>query len=732
MMTPFTRTAVALAAAAAMQSGWAQPATTPERAERELPAIDIQGGQDRDSLQLGNKSTSASRLGLTLRETPASVEILSQDLMQERGARTLSEALRSAAGMAGGGPPSAPTTLSLRGFTNVLYLYDGVRMSGAGVTNRVEDTWNYERIEVLKGPASVLQGDSAIGGIVNFQTKRPDRDNPGREALLSYGSYGSTRAAVGLGGAVGETGAYRLDYSRNETRVGTIARTSDKLEHLTTGLAFDVARATRLDLSFDYSRDESHAYWGTPLIPGSLSTQPTSVVSTPDGRVIDRRIARTNYNILDDKNQSEAYWLRARLTSRVTPEWTLRNEFTANKVERLWRNSESAVFTAPASITRDQTLIAHDQRYLSNRLDASYQGRLAGMAHKFVLGGEVSKTDFDNTRRFSNGSASTNAALRVPLFDPAVGTFNEDPALMAGGGNRTNFTSDVRSTSVFAEDSLKLTPAWTLVGGLRHDRVHVDRSVTDLNLGSFAAFGTQYTANSARLGTVYDLSAQSSVYAQYTNATIPVGSLFLLSAGNAPFPQSKGKQFEVGFKQSVADVEWTAAAYHITLDDVLSRDPNNANVTLNNGRQSSRGVELSAAWRATKQFTLSGNVAALDARFDSLIEAGGVSRVGNTPPNVPERVANLFASYRFKEVPLDLLLSVNHTGKMYTDNANQIRINGYTTADIAASYRIKPALLTFRIRNLTDKLYANYAGRATSQVLLAPQRTFELSAKVDF
>ncbi|MES2610840.1 MAG: TonB-dependent receptor [Pseudomonadota bacterium] len=727
-MTPFTRSAVALAAAAVLQSGWAQLAAP----ERELPAVNIQGGQDRDSLQLDSKSSSASRLGLTLRETPASVEILSQDVMQERGARTLSEALRSTAGMAGGGPPSAPTTLSLRGFTNVLYLYDGVRMSGAGVTNRVEDTWNYERIEVLKGPASVLQGDSAIGGIVNFQTKRPDRDNPGREALLSYGSYGSTRAAVGLGGAVGETGAYRLDYSRNETRVGTIARTSDKLEHLTTGLAFEVARATRLDLSFDYSRDEGHAYWGTPLVPGNLATQPTSVVSTPDGRVVDKRIARNNYNILDDRNQSEAYWLRARLTSRVTPEWTLRNEFTANKVARLWRNSESAVFTAPASITRDQTLIAHDQHYLSNRLDASYDGRLAGMAHKFVVGGEVSKTDFDNTRRFSNGSASTNAALRVPLFDPAVGTFNEDPALMAGGGNRTNFTSDVRSTSVFAEDALKLTPAWTLVGGLRHDRVDVERSVTDLNLGSFSTFGAQYTANSARLGTVYDLSAQSSVYAQYTNATIPVGSLFLLSAGNAPFPQSKGKQFEVGFKQSVGDVEWTAAAYHIVLDDVLSRDANNANLTVNNGSQSSRGVELSAAWRATRQLTLSGNVAALDARFDSLVEAGGASRVGNTPPNVPERVANLFASYRFKDLPLNLLLSVNHTGNMYTDNANQIRINGYTTADIAASYRIQPALLTLRVRNLTDKLYANYAGRATSQVLLAPRRTFELSAKVDF
>ncbi|RYF46858.1 MAG: TonB-dependent receptor, partial [Comamonadaceae bacterium] len=153
---------------------------------------------------------------------------------------------------------------------------------------------------------------------------------------------------------------------------------------------------------------------------------------------------------------------------------------------------------------------------------------------------------------------------------------------------------------------------------------------------------------------------------------------------------------------------------------------------VNNGQQSSRGVELAAAWRATKQLTLSGNVAALDARFDTLTEAGGVSRVGNTPPNVPERIVNLFANYRFKDVPVDLFLSVNRTGKMYTDNANQIRINGYTTADVAASWRVKPVLLTFRVRNLTDKLYASYAGRATTQVLLAPQRTFELSAKYDF
>lgn len=700
--------------------------------EPELPAIRVEAASEADGLRLDSRSSTASRLGLTLRETPASVEILSQQTLRERGASTLSDALRGATGLAGGGPPSSPTTLSSRGFTDILYLYDGLRMSGAGSTNRVEDTWNYERIEVLKGPASVLQGDSAIGGIVNFQTKRPDRDNPGREAMFSYGSYGSTRTGIGLGDNVGETGAYRIDYSHNDSRVGTIARNSNKLDHLTTGIAFDVAPATRLDLSFDYSRDTGHAYWGTPLVPRSVARDPTGVVSTPDGRVLDRSLAGNNHNVLNDRNEAEAYWLRARVTHKLTPAWTLRNEFAMNKVDRLWKNSESATYSAPGFINRDQTIITHHQRYLIDRFDATHSGTIAGLSNKFVVGGELSKTSLDSERRFSNRSASTADALRVSLRNPAVGYFNDDPALMSGPGNRTDFTTDVRGAAFFLEDSLKLAEPWTVVAGYRYDRIRVDRSVTDLNVGSRSEFGTRYSANSARLGTVFDLTPSSSVYAQYTNATIPVGSLFLLSQANASYPLAKGEQWEAGFKQTLDNVEWTAAVYHIKLENVLSRDQNDARLTVNNGRQSSRGVELSADWRVTPQFTLSGNVAVLNARFDSLTEADGASRVGNTPPNVPERVANLYANYRLADLPMNLFVGLNHTGKIYTDNANQIRINSHTTVDAAISYRIRPALLTFRVRNLTDRLYAYYGGRATSQVLLAPGRTYELGATFEF
>ena len=726
-MTMFIRTAAAVAAAASFHAAHAQ-------ASAELGTVTIEGSRDANSLHLEESSGTASRLGLSVRETPASVEILSQDAMQQRGARTFSEALRGMAGLSGGGPPSSPTTLSTRGFTSLMYLYDVVRSSGAGVTNRVQDTWNYDRIEVLKGPASVLDGEGAIGGVVNFVTKRPDRDNPHKEALLSYGSYGSTGAGFGFGGALGDASAYRLDYSRNQTKVGTIDRNGERIDHFTSGLMLDLGGSVKLDLSFDYLRDNNQAYWGTPLVPRSFATQPTNVVSTPDGRVIDKRMARNNYNVPDDENSSETYWLRARLTGQLNGGWSWRNEFSANQSNRVFRNSESAVFVAPASIARDQTLITHDQDFWLNRFDATHKGTLAGMDNRFVVGGEYSETRFGSQRRFSDSSAATASLLRVPVFDPYLAPFNESPALSTGGGNRTNTTSNVKVTSVFMEDALEPLRNLTLVGGLRHDRTEVERGITDLNLGSYTRFGASYRSTSGRIGAVYDITPQSSVYAQYTNATLPVNSLFLLSASNAAFPMSRGRQAEVGFKQSLpeANLEWTAAAYKIELGNVLSRDPNNPNNTVNNGSQSSRGIELSTVWRPTREWMLAGNLAALDARFDTLVEAGNVSRVGNTPPNVPERVANLFATYRPDGSKFEYFASLNHTGPMFTDNANQIRINGFTTLDAAVSYRLQKALLTLRVRNLTDKLYATWAGRATSQVLLAPRRTFELSAKFDF
>lgn len=706
-------------------------------AQSTLDKVSVEGRAERDA-PLEQRADTGTRLGLTLRETPASVEVITQEQMQLRGARTLEDALRGAVGVSVGGNPGGPGLASTRGFTGgfINYLFDGARVSTPGMSNRPQDSWNYERVEVLKGPSSVLFGEGGIGGAVNFVTKQARRGASGTQALLAGGSFGALRAAVGTGGDVGETGAYRLDYSHNQSS-GWVARTDSRMDHLTGALNFAIAPAVRLDLSLDANRDDIGAYYGTPLVPAAIAAQPTGVVSDARGRVIDESLARENYNVADGLMKADSLWLRARLAWQLAPGWQLRNEVSRYTADRHWRNSESASFAAPDRVNRDQVDISHDHTVWGDRLDLSHQGAWLGLANRFIVGLELNRTRFGSQRRFSDGSTSTDALLQVAAANPVVGTYNSSPALATGGGNRTDSFADIDVSSVFAEDAIKPVAGLTVVVGWRQDRIALKRRIEDLNLSTTTRFDKDYTANSLRLGAVVELSTDTSLYAQWADAAAPVGSsnLLLLSTGNANYPLTRGKQWEAGLKQSIAkDLDWTLAVYRITQANVLSRDAANPAVTVNNGQVSSRGMELSARWRANRQLTLSGNLAALSAQFDTLIEAGGVSRIGNRPTNVPERTANLWADYRFDDLPLSVGASLQRVGDMFTDNANSVRINGYTLADAYANWQASPgALLTLRVRNLGDKLYGTWSGAsAANQIVLGAPRTVELTARLDF
>ena len=189
--------------------------------EVEVPQVEIRDQAippaGTGSLHLEEASPSASRLGISIRGISASVEVVDHTLMQERGLRTISEAVQGATGLSVGDSPGNPTNFSMRGFTNnqLRLLYDGLMIGPASMTSRPRDTWNLDRIEILKGPASVLYGEGALGGAINFVTKRPLReDHVTTDALLSVGSYNTLRTAVGSGGPLGSDKLhYRVDLS---------------------------------------------------------------------------------------------------------------------------------------------------------------------------------------------------------------------------------------------------------------------------------------------------------------------------------------------------------------------------------------------------------------------------------------------------------------------------------------------------------------------------------------
>jgi iron complex outermembrane recepter protein len=179
-------------------------------------------------------------------------------------------------------------------------------------------------------------------------------------------------------------------------------------------------------------------------------------------------------------------------------------------------------------------------------------------------------------------------------------------------------------------------------------------------------------------------------------------------------------------------VNATASVFWIEQDDILTRDPNNFNVTVQGGTQASTGVEASASVFVTPQLRLDVNGAVMDARFVTLIEAGGVDRSGKVPPNVPERTANLWATYRFDRIPVTVAGGVRHQGRFFTNNANSTEVSGWTTLDALVSWRLKVGDITLRGRNLTDAIVGEWTGASASQIILGAPRSAELAFSVHF
>jgi len=157
---------------------------------------------------------SASRLGLTPRQTPATVEVIDQQTLKDRGLRTTSEAVQAAVGVTAGEAPGAPSIISMRGFNGdqINTLYNGIKMGPATMTGRPMDVGNLEQIEILKGPASLLSGEGATGGAINYVTKRPHTGKIENEAFTSYDSIRGFRSGFGSGGSSAIKGLdYRFD-----------------------------------------------------------------------------------------------------------------------------------------------------------------------------------------------------------------------------------------------------------------------------------------------------------------------------------------------------------------------------------------------------------------------------------------------------------------------------------------------------------------------------------------
>lgn len=665
-----------------------------------LEEITVSSQAEKPGIKLNKINSTSSRLGLTAKETPASVETLDIETSNKRGDIYVRDAVTRTTGMTNISAPGNGQAFSSRGFTgnsSVAQAEDGVRLLSTSTLNYPSDTWGYERIEVLRGPASVLFGDGSAGGIINSVRKKPSRD-ASVEGVISAGSYGAYRAGVGATGALGDVGAFRVDASALGGN-GYISRGDYDSQKLMTSLLFEPTDNLRIGFSLDHSVDSPMANYGIPVIDGKIR----------------HSLRKSNYNIDNNKLQFTDTRARARVEWTISPTMQLKNETYFFKASREWRNLEKYTYNPSTNLVDRSSFwnLKYDSKQYGNRVEFLVTEDIAGRQNRFMAGWDSLHLDFTN-----NGNASSNAAnssVSLTGFDPGYGY---DPLVR-------NFESQITQNSFFMEDAFNVTNSLKVLIGLRKDYIDTEKTgETRVNQSNSAK---EFTPLTWRAGAVFDVTSSTSLYGQLSRGTDPVSTLIGLNLANSTFSLTKVRQEEVGIKHLLPSKkgEMTLAIFHIAKEDILTQSPTNSAVSIQGGKQSSRGIEFSTTLLPIDHWRIDFNATLLNARFDELVQSG-VSLAGNTPLNVPEKVANAWLYY---QAPAwEAGIGARYVGKRYSDNANTGTVDSYTVYDASATWNInKQVSLRANVRNLTDKFYATTTYN-TQQIIGAP-RQLELTAE---
>ncbi len=716
-----------LIAAALAAPAFAQSSTADADQATTLDTLQVQGERLRP---LDAPQAVGSRLGLSQRETPASLQVIDRDAIARQGARTTREVFDLATGAMVGNVPGNPAVVTLRGFSGntISVLHDGVRLGASTFVTRDVDTWSLERVEVLRGPASLLYGEGALGGAINLVTRRPSTEGRVVDAMLGIGSFNTRRAGIGINQPLSETVAVRLDASglRSDS-LYDIENNRVETSTVSASLAYTPSDALSMLFAWQHSEDESRGtYQGAPMIASEDAIAPSRVVRSGNGLVIDEATRHVNYNPDGSVTGARSDLLRWNTTLALDANWRLQNDLAWYQADRDFVYSDDWIYSRDTGLyARGVQRVFHDHQFWNERVALSYDGPLGGRRNRFTVGVELNDTDFSNPRQ--SGSTSP-----VTPRDPDVGTFPDGDSPVFTSNQL--FETGIRTRAVFVEDAFNLTPRWLLVGGLRYEQIDVDRTIDNRITGARTTFAPRYTPFSWRLGSVFDLREDLQVYGQVSSAVSPVSSLLTIQTASGGFDLSDGRAVEIGLKSDTLQgrLTTTAALYRIERDNILTRDPANALLTVQGGEQSSEGVELTADLQASRGLRLDASATWGRARYDLLREAGGVDRRGNRPSNVPNGTATLGARYRFEGAPVNVGASGRHVGGFYTDTANTYYVRGRTTFDAWASYDWRRASIELRVRNLSDALYGEYSGYPATHVYLGAPRSVEMTLRTRF
>ncbi|MEH2336464.1 TonB-dependent siderophore receptor [Nostoc sp.] len=652
-----------------------QPTPTPEK----QPPIELEVIAAPEGSYNVPDATTATKTSTPVRDIPQSIQVVPRQSWQDQGAVNTIDALRSVGVVQGFNSPSNGDVFTIRGFQTSNLLHNGLKDYTEGAISGQTQLANIERIEVLRGPASVLYGQGNPGGTINYVTKQP-LSEPYFAASTTFGSYSFYQPTIDISGSLNsdKTLLYRLNTSYISTE-SFVDFFYNQRYIIAPVLSWQISKNTKLTFESEFRDQQQYPRTGLPAVG--------TVLPNRNGKI------PLSLNTLDEdaRNNRRSILLSYNLEHRFSDNWSLVNAFLVRSI-RYRTDSANSGSLRPDGLTLNRTQqnyigapAADDEYALDNHVVGKF--KTGSLQHELVAG-------FDLYRDISQFDQTMRAIGTIDVFNPVYG--QPVGRLLSRIDQKTKNDQ----LGFYVQDIVKLTNNLNLVLGGRGD--FIDNKVTNF-LNASANQSQSDFAFSPRVGLVYKPIQPVSLYASYSQSfSQNIGTTF----GGSLFKPSTGTQYEVGVKGDFLSgrLSSTLALYQLTLSNVLTPDPNRPTTfNIQTGEQRSRGIELNV----TGEILPGWNVIAFYAYTDGQVTKDE-RYIGNQLVNVPENSASLWTTYTFAKGNLQGLgfgLGLFYVGEWQGDLINSFSVPSYLRLDAAVYYRLDRLRFALNLKNLSDVEY---------------------------
>ncbi|SFY24255.1 iron complex outermembrane recepter protein [Pseudomonas sp. NFPP02] len=665
---------------------WAEQVPA-ENTSIELQATNVTATADLESAQgpvqgyHATRSASATRTDTAIHETPQSISVVSKDVVEDLGATRLQDALDYAGGVgrANNFGGQGLTTFTVRGFTTGEFYRNGFPIN-RGYPN-MPDANTIERLEVLRGPATMLYGRGDPGGTFNVVSKQPLA-----ERTVTLGSQlndqGMKRGTLDASGPLDEEGrlAYRLNVVGEG---GETFRDHVETERygVTPVITWQATDDTKVTFEGDFMRNNHPLDRGLTRFPNQRGTP------SRDTFWGDKDAGKLH----NDNNMAQL-----RFEHALSDNWTLGGGFQwldgslkGNAIEA----------NGPGSLGADGRTLQRNFNYRKLEwTDKDYQLNLTGhfstggFDHTLLTGIEYEDYDYKSIIQRSSAAAGT---YPIDIFDPVYG--QPRPALTR---TPTHDKENLKTYAAFVQDQVALTERLKVLAGARFERFEHDYQ-------NYVGKSWQAADNAVtpRVGVIYDLTDTVAVYADAARSFKPNTGASREGGGFAP---EKGKSYEMGIKWEALDRQLSvdAAIYQIEKKNVLTTDPVDNTFSVAAGQVRSRGFDLNVAGNLTPEWRVIGGYAYVDAE----VTRDNTLRSGTRLMNIPRNSFSLLNVYEFQDGALKGL-GLGAGGKYVDQRAGQtantaFSMDAYTVVDLLGYYKVNERVrLNLDVKNLFNREY---------------------------